>query len=132
MPILKVSSVILLRKAYSIQSGTSICVTAMNRQLFAYCVPSVLHWYLTDIFLASSDRIGCSWTELAIQCQQLLARQPQVRHRKQRGEPRGVLPRAMIAHLHVAELPLDHAKRVCDPPRVRIVVASIDQPRGRR
>jgi hypothetical protein len=67
-----------------------------------------------DIFLASSDRIGCSWTELAIQCQQLLARQPQVRHRKQRGEPRGVLPRAMIAHLHVAELPLDHAKRVCD------------------
>lgn len=60
--------------------------------------------------LATLGRIGLILTELPIQDQQPFARHLQLRQRQQRGQLYVVPSEGAVAHLHVPELPFDHAK----------------------
>jgi hypothetical protein len=65
-------------------------------------------------FSAHDRRLPFVLTRLSLRFDELLAGHLQIAQRKQRDEPRGVLGKAPVADLSVAELMLDNLERVFD------------------
>ena len=62
-----------------------------------------------------SDGFRLKRADFSIQCDQFLARHPQIGQRERGLEVRSALRKSTVTHLDVPELPLDHAERVIDP-----------------